>query len=107
MAQIDSLLTRMTALAASGLHLKVAMRPRFRIHGLLEDVPDTVALDRQRLELLTDEILTDEQRQNLARTHELDFAYGNRELGRFRCNYFHDHWGRAAVFRRIPSRVPS
>lgn len=105
MAQIDVLLERMEALQASDLHLKVEMRPRYRIHGHLEAATDLPVLSREMLERMTNEILSDEQKLNLEAQHGLDFAYGNGRLGRFRCNYFVDHWGRAAVFRRIPAKV--
>jgi twitching motility protein PilT len=107
MPQIDALLERMEALQSSDLHLKVDMRPRYRIHGALEEASDLPVLGKDLLERLTAEILSDEQKQQLANNHGLDFAYGNPKLGRFRCNFFQDHWGRAAVFRRIPSKVPS
>jgi len=107
MAQIDILLERMEALQASDLHLKVEMRPRYRIHGQLEEASDLPVLSREMLERMTNEILTEEQKQQLAAAQSLDFAYGTGKLGRFRCNYFFDHWGRAAVCRRIPVRVPT
>lgn len=107
MAQIDSLLERMTALDASDLHLKVDTKPRYRIDGELEEIDDVPLLNRQRLEQLTNEILTEEQLQQFTAKSELDFAYGTPTLGRFRCNYFVDHWGRAAVFRRIAAAVPT
>ncbi len=107
MAQIDALLERMEALQSSDLHLKVDMRPRYRIHGSLEESTDLPVLGKEMLERLTNEILSDEQKRQLQVGHGLDFAYGGPRIGRFRCNYFEDHWGRAAVFRRIPSKVPS
>lgn len=107
MPQIDILLERMEALQASDLHLKVEMRPRYRIHGSLEEAGDLPVLSREMLERMTNEILTDEQKQNFERHQDLDFAYGSAAQGRYRCNYFVDHWGRAAVFRRIPARVPT
>ncbi|MEZ5964288.1 MAG: PilT/PilU family type 4a pilus ATPase [Planctomycetota bacterium] len=107
MAQIDILLERMEALQASDLHLKVETRPRYRVHGSLEEAADLPVLSREMLERMTNEILGEEQLQVLEKEHSLDFAYGSGRLGRFRCNYFTDHWGRAAVFRRIPARVPT
>ncbi|HLU39071.1 MAG TPA: ATPase, T2SS/T4P/T4SS family, partial [Planctomycetota bacterium] len=107
MIHIDDLLERMEALQASDLHLKVDQKPRYRIHGALEEVSGLPVLDRDTLVHLTDAILTDDQRCKLESGADLDFAYGNPRIGRFRCNYFTDHWGRAAVFRRIPTRVPT
>jgi twitching motility protein PilT len=105
MPTIDALLERMEALQASDLHLKVDMKPRYRIHGELEEAADVPAIDRDLLERMLREILTEEQRRHLEASRGLDFAYGGPRLGRFRCNFFTDHWGPAAVFRRIPSRI--
>ncbi|MEM7201898.1 MAG: PilT/PilU family type 4a pilus ATPase [Planctomycetota bacterium] len=107
MAQIDELLHKMTTEGASDLHLKVGVRPRYRIDGDLIEDGDTGALAWEDLERLTTEILSPEQERHYAETRELDFAYGNPNIGRFRCNYFQDWWGPAAVFRRIPSQVPT
>jgi len=107
MTRIDALLERMSEFDASDLHLKVDMKPRFRIEGKLHEVAGTTVLDSDGLTRLITEILTPEQRNQFEHTNELDFAYGDREKGRYRINCFRDYWGPAAVFRRIPAKVPT
>lgn len=107
MARIDRLLDRMKEKEASDLHLKVGMKPRFRVRGDLQDVEGTSPLSRDQLDSMTREILTEEQEKLYRDAGEIDFAYGDVKSGRFRCNYFQEHRGPAAVFRRIPVQIPT
>jgi len=107
MAKIDTLLSGMEAADASDLHLKVGLVPRFRIHGDLEEVEGVDPLSKEDVERLTREILTDEQERMYLEDGEIDFSYGHADQERFRVNYFQEYRGPAAVFRRIPVRIPS
>jgi twitching motility protein PilT len=107
MAAIDHLLHKMKEMNASDLHLKPGVRPRYRILGELQDVPGTEPLSREEVEVLTREILTEEQERWYLEAGELDFAYGDVKSGRFRCNYFQEYRGSSAVFRRIPVEIPT
>ena len=107
MPQIDTLLEAMHQSSASDLHLKVGIRPRYRIHGRIEENERDAELTRDDVEQLTRELLSTAQAAYYAENHEIDFSYGNAQLGRFRCNCFQDYWGPAAVFRSIPARVPT
>lgn len=106
MAEIDLLLKHVADVEASDLHLKVDMKPRLRISGTLEEAANFPKLGAEDLERMMTEILTDEQRTFFEQRQELDFTYGT-EHARFRCNYFYDHWGVGAVFRRIAAMVPT
>jgi twitching motility protein PilT len=106
-AQIDRLLQMMSKAEASDLHLKVGYRPRLRVSGELEEVAGLEVLTREALDKMTREILSEEQDRWYQESGEIDFAYGDIKFGRFRCNYFREHWGPAAVFRRIPVQVPT
>lgn len=107
MAEIDRLLKGMLGAEASDLHLKVGVAPRQRIHGELEEIKGEKKLTGDDIERMTREILTKEQEQFLQEHREIDCAYGGPEIGRYRCNFFQDYRGPAAVFRRIPSDIPS
>jgi twitching motility protein PilT len=61
-------------------------------------------VDTQRL--LYD-ILTDRQVETFEKSHELDFSYGVRGLGRFRINCYLQRGSVAAALRSIPTRVPT
>jgi twitching motility protein PilT len=107
MAQIDRLLQLMAKADASDLHLKVGYRPRFRVHGELEEMPGLEVQNRENLDKMIREILSEEQDRWFQEAGEIDFAYGDIKFGRFRCNYFREHRGPAAVYRRIPVVVPT
>jgi twitching motility protein PilT len=107
MAQIDRMLHLMKAANASDLHLKAGMRPRYRVLGELRDVEGSPVMTREEVDKLTRELLSEEQDRYYRETGEIDFAYGDVKSGRFRCNFFVEYWGPAAVFRRIPVEIPS
>ncbi len=107
MPSVDPLLARMKDLNASDLHLKVGMKPRYRIQGNLVEVDGTTILSREAVDGMTREILTEQQLAFYEQESELDFAYGDVKQGRYRCNYFQEYRGPAAVYRRIPTRIPT
>jgi twitching motility protein PilT len=107
MPEIDNLLRPMVYLEASDLHLRVGIRPRYRLHGRLEEPTQVDAMSRSALNRILVELLNDKQKAQYAATHEIDFTYGTSFAGRFRCNLFHDRSGPGAVIRRIPSEIPS
>ena len=50
-------------------------------------------------------MLTDAQKKRFEETLELDFSFGIRGLGRFRCNVFNQRGAVAAVYRLIPEKI--
>ncbi len=50
-------------------------------------------------------VLTDAQKKRFEETLELDFSFGIRGLGRFRCNVFNQRGAVGAVFRLIPEQI--
>jgi len=107
MASIDDYLDCMNRLEASDLHLKSGRIPRFRVSGTLAEYEGFEPLESEDIHRLVGEILTRDQEDRFETSSEVDFSYGSHELGRFRCNYFKDVRGPAAVFRRISSIVPT
>jgi twitching motility protein PilT len=107
MAQIDRLLHMMKGAGASDLHLKSGSRPRYRVNGELRDVEGSDVYSADQVGKMIREICSEEQDRWFTESGEIDFAYGDVKSGRFRCNYFQEHWGPAAVYRRIPVEVPS
>jgi twitching motility protein PilT len=107
MAQIDRMLHLMKSANASDLHLKAGMRPRYRVLGELRDVEGSMVLTREEVDKMTRELLSEEQDRVYREEGEIDFAYGDVKSGRFRCNYFMEYWGPAAVYRRIPVEIPT
>ena len=50
-------------------------------------------------------VLTDAQKKRFEETQELDFSFGIRGVGRFRCNVFNQRGAVAAVYRLIPEKI--
>jgi twitching motility protein PilT len=106
MARIDAFLKLGLAQGCSDLHLAVGVPPMLRMHGDLMPIKFR-ELGGSELEGYLAEILTANQRQRFAGGSDLDFSYVSEEGGRFRVNVFRKETGVGAVFRAIPSHVPS
>ena len=101
---IRELLASAVERGASDLHLSAGLPPMVRIDG--DVVPfghDSLSSDRIRGWI--DDIA--EQRERHAAGHERDFCLAVESVGRFRVNVFHQLRGAGAVFRVVPTKVPS
>lgn len=103
---IRELLTFAVDNKASDLHLSAGLPPVIRVDGALHPVALPV-LEQQELSQLLSNSMTTEQRNDYKQNKEIDFAFEITELARFRVNVFHQARGVGAVFRVIPSRIPS
>lgn len=106
MPQIDRYLENMVKSDASDLHLAVGSPPRLRIAGSITAM-DEPALTKERIEQLLQEICSEERWLHFMQHQDLDLAYELESGDRFRCNYFYNHWGIAAVLRTIPAKILS
>lgn len=91
---------------ASDLHLSGANPPIVRVYGSLKRLKADV-LTNESIRAMLYSIMTDEQRSEYEKNLELDFAISFGEKARFRVNAFTNRQGSAAVFRTIPSVVPT
>jgi twitching motility protein PilT len=107
MAQLDSLLLNMHDVDASDLHLVVGQKPKYRIDGEVRIIESHDVLTRDSLAEYLFEICSDIQRERYEQSLDFDFAYGIEDKARFRCNYFFQRTGYAAVMRLIPTRIMS
>lgn len=105
-ARIDELLAFTQQNGASDLHLVSAREPLLRLDGILRPVK-TGPLAAEMVKAMIYEIMTEEQRSTFEADLELDFAISFGHDARFRVNAFTTHTGPAAIFRTIPTRVPS
>jgi twitching motility protein PilT len=106
MAQIDKFLTEMLDKGGSDLHLSINQPPKIRVSGniiALNDVP----ISAGEMEKLLHGICLESRWLKFLKNHDLDFAYEIPDLARFRCNLLYNHYGIAAVFRQIPSKIAS
>ena len=91
---------------ASDLHLSAGNPPIVRVYGELKRLKSDV-LTNESVRAMLYSIMTDEQRSEFEKDMELDFAIAFGEKARFRVNAFTNRQGSAAVFRTIPSVVPT
>ena len=106
MARIDAFLKLGLAQGCSDVHLAVGVPPMLRLHGDLMPIKFRDLGDSE-METYVDEILTETQRQRFGHGEDLDFSYVSEDGGRFRVNVFRKETGVGAVFRNIPSDIPS
>ena len=92
---------------ASDLHLSAGMPPLLRVDGELLPIDDQAIITPDEMHALLYSVMEKEQQQEFESTLELDFALVVPDLGRFRVNVFHQANGFAAVFRVIPSVIPT
>lgn len=91
---------------ASDLHLSANNPPIVRVYGQLKRLKSE-ALSNESIRGMLYSIMTDDQRAEYEKNLELDFAISFGEKARFRVNAFTNRNGAAAVFRTIPSVIPS
>ena len=104
MATLPELLKTTVELEGSDLHLTTAAPPTVRVHGKL--VPLKLqALTAPETKQLAYSVCTDAQKKRFEETQELDFSFGIRGVGRFRCNIFNQRGAVASVYRLIPEKV--
>jgi twitching motility protein PilT len=106
MAQLDDLLEKMVEAGASDLHLSAGEPIRMRVDGELRRVANK-PLGKDRLAEMMKQICREDQWRAFDKSHELDFAYGVKGVGRFRCNYLRQLHGPGAVFRLLPEDIQS
>lgn len=105
--QIDDLLKLMVNKAASDLHLTVTSPPVFRIDGELIPQEDLSTMSARDIELVLEQIATQDQRSAFDRESELDCTYTLPGLARFRVNALRQRGSISLAFRFIPFYIPS
>lgn len=91
---------------ASDLHLSPSNPPIIRVHGDLKRIK-AEPLKSDDIRTMLYSVMTEDQRAEFERDFELDFAIAFGEKARFRVNAFTTRTGTAAVFRSIPSLIPT
>lgn len=106
MPAIDPYLEFLLKSDGSDLHLAIGSPPRVRIAGSITEM-DEPPLTEASLAALLKEICSEERWESFIKNRDLDLAYEISSGDRFRCNYFYNHWGMAAVLRTIPAEIRS
>jgi twitching motility protein PilT len=106
MARIDSFLRMVADHKASDFHFSAGNVPYLRHDGDLLALSFRT-LTEEETRAFIEEMLIPHEVQALRDNHELDFVYDLSGVGRFRVNVFQQSHGLGAVFRLVPSRVPT
>ncbi|GAD90757.1 twitching motility protein PilT [Vibrio halioticoli NBRC 102217] len=91
---------------ASDLHLSSGLPPMVRIDGDVRRLEMPEFSETEVHELIFD-IMDDAQRSEFESNLELDFSIELAGVGRFRVNAFNQSRGASAVFRTIPTDIPT
>ena len=105
-SEIDVLFRQQIAAGASDLHLTMGEKPRLRLDGAMV-VMDHPPLTPEKMKAYLWPIAPEKNRVEFEADHDTDFAYEVPGLARFRCNFFMDRTGMGAVFRQIPTQIPT
>lgn len=89
---------------ASDLHLSTGQPPIIRIDGDVQRI-DAPNFEREQLQTMIYDIMSDEQRRGFEENLESDFSFELPGTARFRANVFMQNRGIGAVFRTIPSKI--
>lgn len=92
---------------ASDLHLSAGNPPIIRVHGDLRRIKTDAPFTSDEIRTMLYSVMSEQQRADFENDLELDFAISFGEKARFRVNGFTTRSGCAAVFRTIPSDIPS
>ncbi len=103
---LTDLLRKTVELSGSDLHVTTGTPPQVRVHGHLTRLEGENLMPSDTKQLCYS-VLTDAQKKRFEEVRELDFSFGVRDLGRFRCNLFNQRGSVAAVFRLIPEGIRS
>jgi len=103
---IDEILSMAVERRCSDVHFTVGLPPMIRVDGEMAPLPYAPLMPADVRRLLYDTI-DDDKLQKFENTHELDFSYPVKGLGRFRVNMFVQRGSVGGVMRVIPQRIPA
>jgi twitching motility protein PilT len=104
---VQTLLRLLVARGGSDLHLSSGQPPRMRLHGDLMPMTDFLPPSALDLKKLLYGVAPQRNREEFEAANDTDFAVELPGKARFRANLFREREGIGAVFRQIPSRIPS
>ena len=104
--EIFELLKFAVDIGGSDLHLSVGVPPMLRLDGKMKKI-DSPPLEKEEVDKLIYDVMTEDQRGVLEETLEVDFSRELRGIGRFRINVFYGRLGKGAVLRVINSEILS
>ena len=107
MTDIDGLLRMMCDHGSSDLHLKAGSPPAIRLNGRLIVLKDLPPLSTEETEVLALSMMAERQKESFDTSHEADFAYSLKGVGRFRVNVFYQRGSIGITLRRVATQAVS
>jgi twitching motility protein PilT len=106
---LNGVLLRAVELGSTDVHLKLGQPPVCRIDGDLTPMPDMQALDDAALSSVLETIgrRAPEKLQHFHDAGDMDIAYQDGDLPRFRVNAYRQRGAISFAFRVIPKTVPT
>ena len=104
MAKIDAFFKLLNEQGASDLHLASGHQPALRVRAEIERIKYK-RLNSDDLRGMLYEITPEDKIKVFEETGDIDFGYEIPGLARYRCNFFMQKNGVAAVFREIPDTI--
>ena len=106
MRSLKDLLDMVVKDGATDLHIVAGSPPMVRLNGnLFQRSTDVINIDEANQVCLS--LMTERQRKMFEKMDEIDFAFGVKNLARFRVNVFKQRGSLSAAIRRIPDEVPA
>ncbi|RJQ56538.1 MAG: type IV pilus twitching motility protein PilT [Nitrospiraceae bacterium] len=102
---INALLRRAVEMKASDLHIKTGNQPIVRVDGKILPLQDEKRLAAEDTLELARSIMSDYQREQFEKTHDIDIGYGVPGLARFRCNCYLQRGTAGIVFRIVSMEI--
>jgi len=90
---------------ASDIHLRVGLRPVFRVIGTLYPYKESPPVTAEDMEAAIAALLNPWQREKYQQWKQIDLSYGLKDIGRFRINIFQQRGVPSMVCRFIPHRI--
>jgi twitching motility protein PilT len=106
---LNTMLRRAVELGASDIHFKIGQPPMLRRDGDLGPMEDAPVLDEHALAAVLSKVgaPAPEKLQHFHASGDLDIAYQDEDLPRFRVNAYRQRGNTSFAFRVIPKTVPS
>src|SRR4051794_30810360 len=102
--QMSDLLQLMVSEGAADLHIRVAVPPVIRLHGILHRV-EGPSLKPEDTEELMRSITSEDHIQHVRERGGADFGFAFGEMARFRVSVFREKGNFACVLRQIPTKL--
>ncbi|MBU2483269.1 MAG: type IV pilus twitching motility protein PilT, partial [Proteobacteria bacterium] len=107
MAEMTEILKSAVEKKASDIHMTIGKPPMARVRGEIVSLSEFPVINSEECKRLIYSILFDEQKKRFEEQSELDTSTVIPSVARFRVNVFLQKNGAEAVFRVIPTQIPS